>query len=279
VADIRYDGDFRRGLVAVCSREGGQHRVSLADVVPGPVIIETSMLLDAYRRWCGIEPATTATMTPVPAKPWLYRPLSTNEVVVATPLALRARGLWDPAEEYLGEPAEERHPVVAKIIAAGVRREFEMEQVIPGIDDDDWDCDPVADAAELHRAGADRQAVAILEDLIAQDERCLDAWVHLGNITLGAKVPKTAVELYDRAVGVGERSLPPDFGGVLPWGLIDNRPFLRPLHGLGLCAWRQRRWADAEQIFLSRAWLEGADTWDAIWCLDRVQARQQWRRE
>ena len=73
---------------------------------------------------------------------------------LASPLALRPRGLWDPAEQYWGEPDEARHPLVAEIIAAGVRPEFEMEQVIPGIDEDDWDSDPVADAAELHRAGA-----------------------------------------------------------------------------------------------------------------------------
>jgi hypothetical protein len=86
------------------------------------------------------------------------------------------------------------------------------------------------------------------------------------------------VELYDRALAIGEQSLPTGFRGVLPRGVIDNRPFLRALHGLGLCAWRERRWDDAEQIFLNRAWLDGAGTWDAVWCLERVRARQRWTR-
>ena len=30
---------------------------------------------------------------------------------------------------------------------------------------------------------------------------------------------------------IGELSLPDDFDGLLPWGYIDNRPFLRCLHG------------------------------------------------
>ncbi|MFN2506354.1 MAG: cytoplasmic protein, partial [Acidimicrobiales bacterium] len=155
---------------------------------------------------------------------------------------------------------------------------FEMDQVIPGLEEGDWDCDPVADAAELHRAGADGQATRLLEDLIAQDERCIDAWVHLGNVALDVKGPKAAVGLYDRGVAIAEESLPPDFCGVLAWSLVDNRPFLRALHGLGLCAWRQRRWDDAEYIFLARAWLDGAGTWDAIWCLDQVRARLRWSR-
>ena len=76
------------------------------------------------------------------------------------------------------------------------------------MEDDDWDLDPVADAAELHRAGADREATRILEDLVALDERCVDAWVHLGNIAFDNKGPKAAAELYDRAVAIGEQSLP-----------------------------------------------------------------------
>ncbi len=230
------------------------------------------MLLNAYRRWCGMQPATAATATPMPFKAWVYRPLCTTEVVIASPLGLRPRGLWNPEEEYWGEAGEEREPLVAEIIAAGARPEFEMEQVIPGVEDDDWDLDPVADAAELHRAGADREATRILQGLVAQDERCIDAWVHLANIAFENKGPKAAAELYDRAVALGEQSLPEAFTGVLPWGLTDNRPFLRALHGLALCAWRQRRWDAAEEAFVTRVWLEGAGT------IHGIVPDRRWRR-
>ena len=65
-----------------------------------------------------------------------------------------------------------------------------MEQVIPGVGAEDWDVDPVADAAELHRAGRDREATRILRGLLAQDERCIDAWVHLGNMAFDSKGAK-----------------------------------------------------------------------------------------
>ena len=277
VTGVVYEGHQRRGLVALCRREAEGHSVSLLDVVPGPVALKTSMLLVAYRRWCGLaaihdRPHRSATGV------WNYRPLATTQVLLSRPLALRAMGLWDPADQYWGESDEEPHPLVCDILAAGPRPEFEMEQVIPGVDDDDWDLDPVADAAELHRIGADREAARILRNLIASDERCIDAWVHLANIAFDDKGPKAAAELYDRAVAIGEQSIPDGFAGVLPWGLIDNRPFLRALYGLGLCAWRQRRWEDAEEVFVSRAWLEGAGTWDALSCLERVRARQRWSR-
>lgn len=277
VTAVVYEGHERRGLVALCHREDEEYSVSVLDVVPGPVAVRTSMLLEAYRRWCGLAaielPAQPVTCT------WAYRPLATTRLALSRPLGLRSMGVWDPANQYWGEPGEDPHPLIAEIIAAGARPEFEMEQVIPGVEDDDWDLDPVADAAELHRAGADREASRILKGLVAVDERCIDAWVHLGNIAFDDKGPKPATELYDRAVAIGEQSLPDGFFGVLPWGLIDNRPLLRALHGLGLCAWRQRRWDDAEEVFVSRVWLEGAGTWDALSCLELVRARRQWSRD
>ena len=65
---------------------------------------------------------------------------------------------------------------------------------------------------------------------------------------------------------------------MLPWGLTDNRPFLRALHGLALCAWRQRRWDAAEEVLVTRVWLEGAGTIDALSCLEQVRARSRWSR-
>jgi hypothetical protein len=78
-------------------------------------------------------------------------------IALSSPLALRPHGTWDPAEDDWGEPGQDPHPFMAQILGAGPRPAFEMEEVIPGVDDDEWDLDPVADAAELHRSGADRK--------------------------------------------------------------------------------------------------------------------------
>ena len=115
--------------------------------------------------------------------------------------------------------------------------------------------------------------------MVGQDPRCIDAWVHLGNIAFAGKGPKAARHLYDLAVGIAEQSLPEGFAGVLPRGLIDNRPFHRALHGLGRCAWRQRRWTEAARIFTNLAWIDGCQTWDAVECLRAVEAHERWRRD
>jgi hypothetical protein len=53
VVAVDYDGDERRGLVAVCRRGGELHTVSLLDVAPGEMAVRGAALLAAYRRWSG----------------------------------------------------------------------------------------------------------------------------------------------------------------------------------------------------------------------------------
>ena len=272
---VDFAGDERRGLVAVCRRANERHAVSLLDITPvGPLPVQTRRLLNAYRRWSGATPLPLA--EPGSAARWMYPRFSTVVMDVTAPLALRPMGDWDPVEEYWGEPGEPLHPLCQEVIGAGVRPRFEMEQVLPGVGPDDWESDPIVDAAELHRAGYHRDGVRVLEGLLAIDDRCVDAWGHLGLIALDTRGPGPAVEFYETGVAVAERSLLDRFDGVLPWGMIDNRPFLRCLHGLALCAWRQRRWDDAEAMFTARVWLDPSQALDALACLQPVRARQRW---
>lgn len=277
ISAVDFDGDERRGLVAVCRRADERHTVSLVDVVPiGPLPLETRQLLEAYRRWSGAAPFA---LDPAEsADPWVYPRFASVDIDAGTPLALNAMGEWDPADEYWGEPGDPVHPLCREVIAAGVRPCFEMEQVLPGVEDDDWDTDPIVDAAELHRAGYHREAIRVLKGLLAIDARCVDAWGHLGLVAFHTRGPGPALGFYETGVAAAEASLPARFGGVLNWGMVDNRPFLRCLHGLALCAWRQRRWDDAEAIFTTRVWLDPSGSLDALACLEPVRARQRWTR-
>ena len=278
VTAVEYDGDERRGLVAVCRRGGEHYTVSLLDVQPvGPFTAETRLLLDAYRRWWGAGPLPAEVVGDGvgAVERWMYPGFARADARVDRPLALVPMGDWDPTEEYWGEPGDPVPPLWRNVIAAGVRPCYEMEQVLPGVEDD-WDSDPIVDAVDLHRAGFDRDAIRALDALLAQDRRCVDAWAHRGLIAFNSRGPGTAVEFYETGVAIAERSLPDGFDGVLSRAFVDNRPFLRCLHGLGLCAWRQRRWDDASAIFTALVWLDPTGSMDALACLEPVHARQRW---
>ncbi len=278
VESIDYEGEERRGLIARCRRDQQLHVTSLLDITPSPPVHrQTRRLLDAYRRWSGADPLPPVAEAPV--RTWRYPGFAAASIdVPSPPLALFQRGDWDPRNEYWGEPGDPLPTLLADVIDTGVRPCFEMEQVLPGADEDDWDSDPIIEAADLHHAGLHSDAVRVLDEVLAVDRRCVDAWAHLGLVAFDTRGPGPASELYEVGVAVAEASLPKGFNGVLPRGYIDNRPFLRCLYGLALCAWRQRRWDDAESMFEARVWLDPSGSLDALACLEQVRARQRWTR-
>ena len=276
VMAVDYQGWERQGLSAVCRRNGQLHRVGLLDLTPvEPLDRSTRQMLDAYRRWIGAPPLPAPTPT---SPPWTYpRFAAIRTFGIDEPLRLTPYGFWEPDDEYWGEPGEEtRHPLITEIIAHGARPMFEMEQVIPGEDPNNWDDDPITEAADLLRGGHRKRAVDLLERLIERDPRCVDAWVHLGLAEFEHRGPGPARRFYEFGVAAAETALPNGFNGVLPRTLVDNRPFRRALHGLGLCAWRQRRWDEAASIFESLVWTDPSRSWDALWCLEEVRAHHRW---
>ncbi|MDP2858307.1 MAG: cytoplasmic protein, partial [Bacillota bacterium] len=140
---------------------------------------------------------------------------------------------------------------------------YEMEQVIPGEDWNDPDSDPIIESVDLLHAGAVDDARRVLQQCLTQDTRCIDAYVHLGNIRFRHYHSEIAVEQalksYRAGVAVGEQALPEGFNGLLLWGYIDNRPFLRALHGLALCEWRLGRTSCARSVFMRLLMLDPDD--------------------
>lgn len=191
------------------------------------------------------------------------------------PLKLEDQGMWTPEEHYWGEEDEPIEEWARPIMARGPRPQFEMEQVVPGRDPQDFESDPICESNELKSAGDFAGARRILMDLCQADLRCLDAHAHLGNFDFDRSA-EDAIHHYEVGVRIGELSLAPDFNGLLPWGLIDNRPFLRCMHGFGLCLWRLGRFEEAGRIFDRMLWLNPADNQGVRFVIDEVRAGTAW---
>jgi tetratricopeptide (TPR) repeat protein len=191
------------------------------------------------------------------------------------PLRLDEHGMWEPADEYRGEEGEPVEEWARQIVARGPRPLFELEQVLPGEDPDDPFTDPILESNDLKEAGDVAGARKILMDLCQSDLRCLDAHAHLGNLVFEHD-PQTAARHYEVGIRIGELSLGKDFDGVLAWGLIHNRPFLRCMHGYGLCLWRLRRVDEAERLFERMLWLNPNDNQGIRLLLPQVKAGEIW---
>jgi hypothetical protein len=221
-----------------------------------------------------------------PGKQWSYagHPYLSGEIqstrldvsaLDLVPLTLKDEGIWDPHEHYWGEPDEPVDEWAKRIIARGERREFEMEQVLPGADSDDPESDPITESNDLKDGGDVRGALRILMELCQADLRCLDAHAHLGNLHFDHD-PALAIRHYEAGCRIGELSLAEGFDGLLPWGFIDNRPFLRCQHAFGLCCWRLGRFEEAEHVFHRMLWLNPSDNQGARFLIDPVRARSPW---
>lgn len=191
------------------------------------------------------------------------------------PLRLDEWGVWDPAEEYWGEEGEPLPDWALPIIAKGQRPVFEMAQVLPGDDPDDPESDPIIQSNDLRDLGDTAGARQLLMDLLDVDLRCLDAHAHLGNLAFSRR-PQQAIKHYEVGVRIGELMLGADFAGVLPWGCIDNRPFLRCMHGYGLCLWRLGRAAEAASNFERMLWLNPSDNQGERFNLHWIQQGRSW---
>ena len=191
------------------------------------------------------------------------------------PLRLLDNWLWDPSEEYWGEEGEPLEDWAKPIVARGPRPSFEMEQVLPGADPDNWDSDPIVEASDLHATDDRIGAEKLLVEMLAVDLRCLDAHAHLGNFAF-ERHPEEAVRHYEVGTRIGELSLEDGFDGLLPWGRIDNRPFLRCMHGFGLCLWRLGREEEAVTLFERMLWLNPTDNQGIRFLLFQIRAGERW---
>lgn len=284
------------------TKEDEQPKASAADLdLSGPVVLVVLSVKDPAARCRVLDSGRTIILrvgelwelvpgeivTIEPRRQWrfgshvhLSGEIASTRLSVAelglVPLGLEDAGAWDPREHYWGEEDEPIEEWAQPMVAHGPRPQFEMQQVLPGTDPDDPFPDPINEANDLKYMGDPDGARDILMDLCRSDLRCLDAHSHLGNLAYD-HWPQAAIRHYEVGLRIGEMSLGEGFGGLLPWGLIDNRPFLRCMHGYGLCLWRLERFDQAEEVFERMLWLNPTDNQGVRCMIDKVRAGRSWK--
>jgi hypothetical protein len=111
-------------------------------------------------------------------------------------------------------------------------------------------------------------------ELCEADIRCLDAHAHFGNFVFDRTAE--AIRHYKAGVRIGDLSLGQNFEGLLRWGDVDNRPFLRCMHGHGLCWWRPGRFEEAERVFDRMLWLNPSDDQGVRGLIGPFRERLNW---
>jgi tetratricopeptide (TPR) repeat protein len=124
------------------------------------------------------------------------------------------------------------------------RRKGNKHWKIKSIDDHEWmfveplELDSVYEdfdrGCELLEQGSISQAEKLFRDVVHKAPLHIDALHHLAIILDGMGKSKEARKLWNKGVEIGRSAFPKKFesGDQLDWSWLENRPFLRCLHGL-----------------------------------------------
>jgi tetratricopeptide (TPR) repeat protein len=106
------------------------------------------------------------------------------------------------------------------------------------------------DLMDAHQSGQinDKQYADELNRLIGLEPDFIDLHSHLSFLFLEQNNPKKALSAAMSGIAIGDRLIPDSFSGVIEWGYVDNRPYLRALQGAVLANVRLRRHKDASVL-------------------------------
>lgn len=106
--------------------------------------------------------------------------------------------------------------------------------------------------------GNRRRAVTSFRSALELDPQHADAHNHLGIVSLEARRLKAAEQHFRAAIDGGQRHLERE-GAEIPWGFLENRPYLRGLANLALVLAAQKKWAEALAIHKQMLTLNPSD--------------------
>jgi len=121
-------------------------------------------------------------------------------------------------------------------------------------------------------------AEAYYREALRVDPGHADAWVHLGNVRFDEDKLDEAMAHYERGQAAAEARVigePARYLGVF-WGDLRSRPFMRALHGRGLCLWRLGRADEARQVFAWMLELNPNDNQGARFLLHDIDEGLSW---
>jgi tetratricopeptide (TPR) repeat protein len=129
--------------------------------------------------------------------------------------------------------------------------------------------DVLGQGLDLLDDGQEEEAGRFFFESIEIDPTYADGYVHLGNVAWRKGDWKQADTLYRKALGLAEPEVKKIPRGHF-WGILESRPYMRALHGLGLTAWKQGRLQEAADLFLQMLKLNPNDNQGARYLLGTV---------
>jgi tetratricopeptide (TPR) repeat protein len=196
------------------------------------------------------------------------------ENIEAKVLDFESDGVWDPLQEYSDE--EEVREYFGDYIDEGCREAFTFKDYSGYSFYKDSD-DPIGNSVDFKEMGDSKKAYDILSRLLEDMPECIDALVHIASMYFYVKFDLDRVhKCYERAVYIAERGFPEVFDPVFHWGCLENRPYLRAVHGLCLTTWRKGDFDGALVIAKRLLRMNPHDNLGARFLIESLENGEEW---
>jgi tetratricopeptide (TPR) repeat protein len=113
--------------------------------------------------------------------------------------------------------------------------------------------DSIDEGCDFYEMGDLKQAEKIFKAVVEEMPDNLDGLHHWALVRDKSGDMDMAKALWEKSVSMGKKAFPPDFiigEDMLEWRFLDNRPFLRCMHGLGFILLRTGEVERANKIFM-----------------------------
>jgi len=94
----------------------------------------------------------------------------------------------------------------------------------------------------------DTRAIRLFKKALEMDDEYIDAYNGIGNVYFWQNAAK-AKENYQKAYSLTLKRFKGNLPVRLEWGILENRQYLRAMHGHGLLLWRENKSGEAMEIF------------------------------
>jgi tetratricopeptide (TPR) repeat protein len=137
-------------------------------------------------------------------------------------------------------------------------------------------------AWDLRIEGNNKEAKRLFEEIIKNGNpkyfyEYFDSFNGLGNIYFDQNDLDKAEECYKVVFQNIQKHFGKDWKNKkIEWEEINNRPFLRGAHGLGLVYWRKKKFKDALEIFQALLKISPNDNLGVRFIINDIKNHQEW---
>ena len=131
------------------------------------------------------------------------------------------------------------------------------------------------DGTDFLQAGNKEKAISCFNKALDLDGEYVDAYNGMGNVYFNDDLEKSR-QHYQKAYELTKKHFNNQWPINIEWGIIENRQYLRSMHGLGLILWREGKFEEAKKLFMLILRLNNNDNQGARYLVAAILEGMTW---